>query len=318
MTEPDPREEIRDRSRWSWSGEAPAKVNLFLRILAREETGFHQLETVYQTLELADRVELEVGPGPRGIRLEVAGVEPEALGPPDENLVVRAARIFLDSLDGLAGPVPPSLRIRLHKEIPHGAGLGGGSSDAATVLVGMNRLLGDPLPRGRLAELGGRLGSDVPFFLSGSSLALAWGRGDRLLALDPLPPCPVLLALPGEGMPTPVAYRVLAEHRTEVRAESPGGLVLDPRRLRSWDALASIASNDFEVALQRVRPELRPIWEAMRAASARPALLSGSGSAVFGVFEDEEALEGARSRLLEETPGLRLLVTRTRTRAHLG
>lgn len=304
--------------RWTWVGDAPAKVNLFLRILAREETGFHQLETVYQTLEMADRVELDAAPGTRGVYLELEGVSPDALGPAEDNLVVRAARSFLDSLDTRSGPRPAGLRIRLTKRIPHGAGLGGGSSDAATVLVGLNRMMGSPLSRGHLAEMGARLGSDVPFFLSGSALALAWGRGDRLLALDPLPGRPVLLALPAEGMATVAAYKVLAEHRTEIRAQSPGGLVLDPARLRSWDALSSLASNDFETALDRVRPELRPIWEAMRSAGARPSLLSGSGSAVFGVFSDQGGLESARSVLEEAMPDLRLMETRTRTEPHLG
>ncbi|HEX2091942.1 MAG TPA: hypothetical protein VHG28_06045, partial [Longimicrobiaceae bacterium] len=179
--------------------EAPAKVNLRLRILAREETGYHALETLFCAVSLADTV--EVRPGGAGIALEVrGGVD---TGPPEHNLVVRAAERFYRDLGG-----SPALRIELTKRIPAAAGLGGGSSDAAATLRALNLLHGEPFARAGLLQMAIGLGSDVPFFLCGSTLALGWGRGERLLALPPLPTRPVLIAHPGVAMPTGEAFRL--------------------------------------------------------------------------------------------------------------
>ncbi|CAN5699050.1 4-(cytidine 5'-diphospho)-2-C-methyl-D-erythritol kinase [soil metagenome] len=301
-----------------WSGPAPAKVNLFLRVLAREESGYHQVETLFQALELADDVTLEFQPEPGAIRLHVVGVPPDALGPPETNLVVRAARLLLDAV----GTETPGLRIHLVKRIPHGAGLGGGSSDAATVLRGLNELLGRPLEPPRLATLGGQLGADVPFFLCGSPLALAWGRGDRVLPLPPLPAADVLVALPEARISTPDAYARLAQWRAERQltaaparllgegfpdsaGATPSGGGLLP--WSSWGAVARAAGNDFALALHDGYPELAAIRDTLERSGARPALLSGSGSAVFGVFP-----EGASGSGMEiETDGISVLRTRT-------
>jgi len=138
---------------------APAKVNLSLRVLARERSGYHQLETLFCALELRDEIEIERGGG--ALSLQVEGAE---LGPPEENLVHRAAVAFHD-----AAGIRPDTRIRLRKRIPAGAGLGGGSSDAAATLAALNALHGAPLGPTHLLRLGAELGSDVPFFLCGSS-----------------------------------------------------------------------------------------------------------------------------------------------------
>lgn len=312
-----------------WTGQAPAKVNLFLRVLAREESGYHQLETLFQALELADEVTLEWlrlptllasgSPDPQGIELEVEGVPAEALGPPEANLAVRAARLFFEALPGVRDTLP-RLRIHLRKRIPHGAGLGGGSSDAATVLRGLNELLGNPLDAGALATLGARLGADVAFFLCGSPLALAWGRGDRLLPLPPLPRAPVVLLLPARRIATPEAYGVLARSRVDADRPTPPARVFAPDAApwTDWTSVAREAENDFEVALAPAYPELVHLRRVLEEAGARPALLSGSGSAVFGVFRSgsEPPTSWHPDRFPgSPTPEAALTVIRTATRS---
>lgn len=296
---------------------APAKINLFLRILAREESGFHQLETFFQSISLADEVELERDG--EGIRLEVEGEGADRLGPPDQNLVVRAAALFERSLRELRGEpaMPrPGIRIHLLKRIPAGAGLGGGSSDAAAVLDGLNRMEADPLDRSDLLRIGGRLGADVPFFLSGSSSALAWGRGDRLLPLPALPSIPVLLALPRTPVPTPWAYRTLAGWREErirtgIEEGLPGPHRLEPAALAQWGGIAREAGNDFEPPLFSALPELRVLRDAMRETGAPIVQLSGSGSALFALHPDRALLTAAAGELATRFPEVRFRVEST-------
>ena len=280
---------------------ARAKVNLSLRVLAREESGYHQLETVFCALELGD--EIEIGRGGGGLSLEVEGAE---LGPPQENLVHRAAVAFHD-----AARLRPDARILLRKRIPAGAGLGGGSSDAAATLIALNALHGDPLGPADLLRLGAAIGSDVPFFLCGSPLALAWGRGERLLALRPLPAAPTLVIVPPFAISTPEAYRALAEHRTRTGATS-SPTVLDIDALSRWNTLAVLAVNDFEPPTFERHPELALLRDAL-AHRAHMALLSGSGSALFAVYPDVEDRAAASERVRQTAPEARIFETRTAT-----
>jgi 4-diphosphocytidyl-2-C-methyl-D-erythritol kinase len=261
---------------------APAKVNLRLRILAREESGYHQLETVFCAISLAD--EVAVVRGEAGIRLEVEGGMD--VGPPERNLAVRAVERFYREM-GIA----PAVDLHLTKRIPAAAGLGGGSSDAAAVLRALNTLHGDALPRAALLQLAIELGADVPFFLCGSPLALAWGRGERLMPLPPLPPRPVLVAHPGEAMPTADAFREVAALRTGGYA--PEAALIDPDALRSWDSIADLARNDFEPVVLRRIPILADGLAAMRQAGARISLLAGSGSSIFAIFDSDDARDTA-------------------------
>jgi 4-diphosphocytidyl-2-C-methyl-D-erythritol kinase len=251
---------------------APAKLNLHLSVLAREADGFHQLETVFCALELADGLEVELG-GP-GIRLHVEGPD---LGPLERNLVHRAAVAYFE-----AAGREPGVDIRLVKRIPAGAGLGGGSSDAAATLRALDQLHGALLGADRLIQLAARLGSDVPFFLAEAALALAWGRGERLLPLPEPPRAPVLLAVPPFGVSTPGAYRAFDEHRA-------AGWIPQPRvhrvaSFQTWTALAARATNDFEPVLFERYPLLPALKAALLDAGAELALLTGSGSALFGIF----------------------------------
>jgi 4-diphosphocytidyl-2-C-methyl-D-erythritol kinase len=292
---------------------APAKVNLFLRVLAREESGYHQLETLFQFLEFGDRITLERTDG-EGVELELAGDEAEGLGPPERNLAVRAARSVLDRAAALGEPHRGGIRILLEKRIPHGAGLGGGSSDAATVLQGVNRLLGEPLPKSQLLELAAALGSDVPVFLSPSPTTLAWGRGDRLLPLPPLPSASVVLAVPPFRIPTPEAFAELAGWRKERAAAGEpgrGASLMDPGSLAGWGGVVGAAGNDLQAPVFRRWPRLVPICEAMEASGAAMALLSGSGAALFAVFPREGGAAEASPALQARFPDVRFVHTRT-------
>jgi len=219
---------------------AHAKVNLFLRILTgpspRERGGFHQLETGFALLELAD--ELVVRRTAHDVTLEVDGGGPD-LGPVDENLAVRAARAVLDATGRKFG-----VAIELTKRIPVRAGLGGGSSDAAAALHAVNALAHHAVPDAELLQFAARLGADVPFFASGAPLAVAWGRGERLFRLAPLPAAPVLIAVPKIAIATADAYRWWDElHPTP---EARGPVVLDAPALASWGSVGRLAGNDFE------------------------------------------------------------------------
>jgi 4-diphosphocytidyl-2-C-methyl-D-erythritol kinase len=290
-------------------GRAPAKVNLLLRVLERENDGFHRLETVFQALELADEVEVSRTAGAR-ISLSVTGVPEGAIGPPEKNLAWRAAARLVGTLEGGGAP-PPGIAIRLHKQIPHGAGLGGGSSDAAAVLLAVNDLLEGPLAPNDLVRVGKELGADVPFFLTGAVRAIGHGRGDDITPLPPLPRRPVLLAIPSPGISTGWAYGVLSARR--ILSGDPAG-----RASRAawsaetdWATVAGAARNDFEAALFPHRPELGLLKEALHRAGASPALLSGSGSAVFGVFDSDDRAALAACKLGEAFPSVRLLPTHT-------
>jgi 4-diphosphocytidyl-2-C-methyl-D-erythritol kinase len=267
--------------------EAPAKVNLRLMVLAREESGFHGLETLFCALELSDVLVLERG-DVEGIALRVEG--DVATGPPDENLVVRAARRFYNEIgEG------PALGIVLEKRIPAAAGLGGGSSDAAACLLGLNTMHGRPLDPPTLMQLGGELGSDVPFFLCGSPLALAWSRGERLLALPALPSRPVLVAHPGVPLATAGAFRSIAAARGG--QYQPRARFIALGQLESWSGVMQIADNDFGGNAVREVPVLSAGLDALRESGADIALLAGSGASIFGIFPEGRPLSAAERAL---------------------
>lgn len=253
---------------------APAKANLFLRVLARESTGYHGLETLFCLLDLSDELVAERRAGD-AVSIEVRGAD---VGPPEQNLAVRAADMVLQATGRRFG-----VHLTLDKRIPMQAGLGGGSSDAAAALLLTNQLAGNAVPRHELLQFAAKLGSDVPFFLSEARLALAWGHGERMLRLPPLPKVPALLLVPAEGMPTAEAYALIDQGAESTRR---GGLALDLDALRGWGDIARMAGNDFEAALFSRRPALKEAFEAL--AGTRPLLcrLTGSGSAFLAVYRN--------------------------------
>lgn len=284
---------------------APAKLNLRLIVLARESSGFHQIETLFATLRLAD--ELVLTPGEPGLRLRVEGAD---VGPTERNLVVRAATAFQR-----ATGIQPSADLVLIKHIPAGSGLGGGSSDAAAMLAALQRIHGDPLDRTALVQVARELGSDVPYFLHGSPFALAWGRGERCLPLDPPPDRPVLLGIPTDTIATADAYADLARYRQAGHGAAPDPLP-PSTELSKWATIARLARNDFEAIILPRLEEARHLIEVFTEAGATVARLTGSGSAVFGIFEDERDCEGAEQRAAGRVPAARLIRTATAFTAH--
>jgi len=265
--------------------ECRAKVNLFLRVLARENDGYHGSETLFCRLALSDTLTVERRPS--GIALEVEGAD---LGAIEENLAWRAADSVLAATGRKFG-----VSMRLTKRIPAGGGLGGGSSNAAEVLHAVNRLANNAVPRAELLHMAHRLGSDVPFFASEAPLAVGWAHGQRLLRLPPLPTLPVLLLIPGVAVPTSEAYRWVDSLR---ETSSPrGSVVLDIDSLSRWSDIARMAGNDFEAAVFGKHPTLRAAFEALVSTGPLLCRMSGSGSTLFAVYRTPRDLTDAVNRL---------------------
>jgi 4-diphosphocytidyl-2-C-methyl-D-erythritol kinase len=278
---------------------ALAKVNLRLRILAREASGFHQLETIFLRLELADILRVRRA---RGLSLDVGGdVNSAALGPVEHNLAWRAANAYADAA-GMRG----GWAIELEKHIPVGGGLGGGSADAGAVLRALDAMSPTPLGEARLLTLAATLGADVPFLTGTHACALGWGRGERLLALQPPESRPVVLLVPAFGVNTAEAYGWLRERAVPPVADDVG--ILEPSALASWTGLAAVASNDFETVVAARHPVLASLIRALKDAGCTPAMMSGSGSVVFGVLPEET------SRPPQVNEPCAVLLTRSATR----
>lgn len=269
---------------------SPCKVNLLLNTLGRRPDGFHELETVLQPLRFFDRLSfLRV---PQGIQLScsVPGLPADA-----RNLVYRAAALFLE-----AAGIKEGVRVELQKNIPLAAGLGGGSGNAATTLLGLNELFGGPLAPGELQRLAASIGSDVPFFLQ-SQPALATGRGERIEPLESFPSlkgAAFVLIHPGFGIATPWAYQHLARFPHAVNGR-PGRAQELISRLRSADLAAAGAEfyNSLEAPALEKYPLLALFQEFLRANGAAAALMSGSGSTTFGVFPSQAAAEALVEKL---------------------
>ena len=265
---------------------ARAKLNLFLRVFGKEPDGFHHLETLFARVELADTVTARRTEG-KLVELTVTGAE---LGPVESNLAFRAAQAVLASLRA-----PIGVELTLEKRIPVGAGLGGGSADAAATLLLVNQLAGNAVPRAELFQMAARLGADVPFCLSEAPLALGWGHGERMLMLPSLPEAHLLLVHPPVGITTAEAYRWLDESRTQgVRR---GAVLLDSTTLSSWSNVARMAGNDFESVVFSHRPEVRAGFEALAKTGPLLCRMTGSGSTLFAVYRSAKERDDARMTL---------------------
>jgi 4-diphosphocytidyl-2-C-methyl-D-erythritol kinase len=262
-----------------------AKVNLDLRVLSRRPDGYHEIRTIFQTLALHDT--LSFGPA-RGGGFELRAVgEPVPAG--SQNIVWRAARAVWEAM-GRRGE-PQGISIRLVKRIPVQAGLGGGSSDAAAALVAFDRLWRAGLSEAALFELAAGLGSDVPFFLLGGA-AMGTGRGEVLVPLPDLPSRHVVLARPATGVSTAEAYAWLD-------ADTGRAALAEQRLIVSWPPGAVGVANDFEPMVSRRLPEVQSLRQALIDQGAEVAMMSGSGSAVFGLFVRDRAAKQAATRLRE-------------------
>lgn len=286
---------------------ALAKINLALRVLRRRPDGFHELRTIYQTISLADSLELEFTPS-RGTRVEMR-CDPEI---PD-NLVVRAARLVMDTLR-----ITGRVALRLQKRIPMGSGLGGGSSDAAAVLLALPVLAGRRVALEALIPMAAALGSDVPFFLLGGT-AVGVGRGEEVYPLPDLPPARGLVLAPAVHASTRDAYRALGRRLT---SEIPANIIGKFQSCASvtgfgapaegWPAPAE---NDFEEVVFRRHPELKLLRRQLLRFGADPVMMTGSGSALFGIFRSPEALQKALLSFRKEKVFPIALVSRARYRS---
>jgi 4-diphosphocytidyl-2-C-methyl-D-erythritol kinase len=270
---------------------AQAKLNLWLHVLAREESGYHTIETLFHRIELADDVVVTLAePGDRMI------VCSEDVGPAADNLAYRAAELYCGETDW-----PTGFRIDIVKRIPARGGLGGGSADAAATLMALNSMS----PRRRndveLGEIAARLGADVPFLLTDAPAALAWGRGDRMLRLPALPRKHVALVVPSFGLSTAEVYQ------SAWRGDPRGAAPLAMEDLTSWSGVSRMARNDLGRSLvARSHTALAEGIAALRTAGAVMAEMTGSGSVLFGIFDSEPD-----AAALELATGCDVVLTRT-------
>ena len=275
---------------------AHAKINLDLRVLGPRPDGYHELRTVFQSIALHDVIECVPRDGAFAIECTTAGVPLDA-----SNLVWRAA----DALWRALRKRPPlsGVLIRLHKNIPLQAGLGGGSADAAAALIALARLWKAPVRPAQLTDVAATLGADVPFFLSGGT-ALGLGRGDEVYPLADLPRHWIVILVPGFGVSTADAYSWYDGERDLSR----GGSAREAQHVPGpWPSRAAQMINDLEAPIARHHPEIDQMRTALRRAGALAAAMSGSGSAVFGLFQKRADALVAVDRL--SGSGWRVLLT---------
>ncbi len=281
--------------------QAQAKLNLHLRILTRDESGFHSIETIYHRIDHADDLRVCIEDDRRQV-LDVQGAD---LGPVESNLAYRAATAYQSACGW-----PSGFTIELEKKIPTGAGLGGGSADAAAVLRTLDSLNRQPAGEKRLLAIAASLGADIPFLVSHEVMALAWGRGERMLGLVPLPQRDVLLVTPGFQVSTADAYSWIdAERPSEGKMDEHSAsdlLLISDEMLASWQSVAKLNRNDFIAPVADRHPEIRVHLEQLKETGSFLCSMSGSGSTLFGVYE-----------ALPEAPALKVLdgakLTPTRT-----
>lgn len=262
---------------------ACAKLNLSLDVLGRRTDGFHDLRMVMQSAALCDDVTVALTPG------DFTAESNRAYLPCDDrNIAVKAARAFFAA----AELTDVGARVRIEKRIPVCAGLGGGSSDAAAVLRALNRLTGANLSAQALRRIAAEVGSDVPFCVTGGT-CLAEGRGERLTRLPSLPPCGIVVCMPFFSVSTPELFGRIDRRASRCRPDT-AGLV---RALEAGDLreTARRMYNVFEDVLGRRGDEVRALRNALLDAGALGAVMSGTGSAVFGIFKDAAAAAHGRA-----------------------
>ncbi len=272
--------------------QAPAKVNLCIRVFNQLPNGYHKLWSLMHSVDLFDQVRIRLNPNHDRIQLTC---DDEILPVDQRNLVYRAAKNVLGRINGSVG-----VEITLKKAIPLAAGLGGGSSDAAATIYGLNQLLKLGWGLSELCEVGGELGSDIPFFFH-TPCAMVRGWGQEVI------PCIidgkrwVVLVNPRFPIQTKWAYEQLASQRENIAPLGSWCQEVEAALRVSWEAIIEGMENDFEAPLFPVYPILEFIKKKLRAFGAEAALLSGSGATVFGVFDTPEAARTATAELRQNT-----------------
>ncbi|HKR08278.1 MAG TPA: 4-(cytidine 5'-diphospho)-2-C-methyl-D-erythritol kinase [Gemmatimonadaceae bacterium] len=248
---------------------AQAKINLSLRVLSKQPDGYHSIETVFLRVDLGDDVRVHIREKARTLRCGVMRDQPQ-----EENLAFRAAELYAKETGW-----PHGFEIVIKKRIPIGGGLGGGSGDAAAVLRILNSITETPVSNEALRAIAFQLGSDVPFLTSDFSMALGWGRGEKLLGLPALPSRDVYLFFPPFGIDTGEAYALLDQSR---RGDSSASPDLTAEMFEDWESAARHSLNDFEPVIRAKYP----VIDALLSRADKYDLfyrLSGSGSTVFKI-----------------------------------
>ncbi|MDD5524942.1 MAG: 4-(cytidine 5'-diphospho)-2-C-methyl-D-erythritol kinase [Smithella sp.] len=266
---------------------APAKINIFLRVLNKRADGYHNIFSLMQKVALCD--EVIFSPRPKGVVLHCSGMN---LPANNENLVVRAAKAIFDYCKYSGG-----MEITLHKKIPVTAGLGGGSSDAATTLMALNKICSFKLKKNELIKIGAKIGADVPFFIFGNE-ALASGIGDKLKHLRNLPKLDIILVKPPLELSTKMVYENLNLRLTRGKNNYSIPRILD------LSDIVHVLHNDLESVSLQIYPELADLKKMLLRHGALGALMSGSGPTVFGIFrngkEAKQALEVIEKELSDQ------------------
>lgn len=270
---------------------APAKINLTLDVLDKRPDGYHNIKSVMQTISIRDDIELEIGTGqPWSLECSREDI------PTDEtNLAWKAAKVFCDAME----KDPDGLTIRILKRIPSGAGMGGGSADAAAVLRALNRHYGHPLSMGALAELGAQVGSDVPFCVIGGT-AVVEGRGEKLRSLPPMPETIFVVCKPEFSVSTPELYRKLDETSIAKRPDHNAmeGAILAGDQLK----IAHNLVNVFDPVVTGEHLEMNYIKSVMNSYGAIGYAMTGSGSAVYAMVSEFEVAAVMCSMLKDSYP----------------
>ena len=265
---------------------APAKLNLTLGVTGFAENGYHTLDMLMQAVSLYEKVEVRKS---AGLRLSLPGSRVPADG---RNTAVKAALAFFHETGLLAGA-----DITVHKRVPVRAGMAGGSADAAAGLVGLNELYGAHLSVQQLCAIGMKVGADVPFSILGGT-ARVTGVGDILTPMPACPKCWFTVCMPPQGVSTPRAYARFDEMGTDVKVD--GEAAAAALYAGDLDALCAQMVNELQFSSESTANE--PICAALRAAGAKAALMTGSGAAVYGVFETRAQAEAAKTALLRTWP----------------
>lgn len=276
---------------------ARAKINLTLDVIGKRPDGYHEVAMVMQTIDLYDMITLTVIPD----GIEVTANHPDIPTGP-ANLAYKAAEIIKPA--GFFGGV----RIHIEKNIPMSAGLAGGSTDAAAVLTGLNRLWGLDKSSADLLELGGRIGSDVPFCILGGT-ALATGRGEKLTPLPPAPEMWLVLAKPPVDVSTKEVYGRFTREMVDRRPDN--GAMVNALLAEDVPGIAGNLVNVLESVTLRLYPEISTLKERLLRAGAQAVLMSGSGPTVFGLVSDREAAQQTAERLRRECPAFFVRVAST-------
>ncbi|MBF0195357.1 MAG: 4-(cytidine 5'-diphospho)-2-C-methyl-D-erythritol kinase [Magnetococcales bacterium] len=269
---------------------APAKVNLALRVVGKRPDGYHLLQTVMTFFPLFDQLEIEVLTQNTEIKLVC---HPEVTTKPEDNLTYKAAKAF-----SLATGVKKGAAIKLTKNIPHGGGLGGGSSDAATTLLALNKMWNINWPTEKLIDLGATLGADIPIFLGGRA-ALAQGIGEKLTFLPNLPQATLVLINPGKNISTKEVFTALAGNFPN--HPHP----INPDTIKEG-CLPALLENDLEPIVKNITPLITEMSTALTQAGAKKTLMSGSGSSLFGYFHKKEQATNAVTTLKQRHPNWKI------------